>query len=369
MRKLLFAISILCLGNVVRAVDISDPMQFVFVGDRVQDFIDVVSVTNPRQVFRIDTSIHPDHIVVTPFAPIAMYADVQKRMAVFYDLEKKREVTAIELPLTPRHVVLDTTGSKIGISDSVDGGFVLINAYAMQIDIAIPDFPATGPVLFDPNDIDIYFTNSDTGSIGLLDTNTKEILEAQLSEADGARLSAPSRSLDARYIYVTNHASGEVLSINAFSQVIFRSFDVGANPARPYTTPHGEFLYLMDVASGRFVSVDQHRFRTFAETVFDHSVDLVAVGRFDRFSLFLSTAEKGWSMFDNAERATVASGRFRGTPIAVWGSADGKTAYVAFGDHAAIATVDLESHEVDYVAATRNGASGFAVGISNNVCH
>ena len=103
------------------AADISNPTKFMFVADRQDDVIDVISLDDAEVVHRIETSIHPDHIIATPFAPILMYTDIDARKAVFYDLEKQQETNAIDLPITPRHVVLDTTGAKIGISDDVDG--------------------------------------------------------------------------------------------------------------------------------------------------------------------------------------------------------------------------------------------------------
>jgi len=81
---------------------------------------------------------------------------------VFYDLKKQQETRTLELPISPRHVVLDTTGAKIGISDDVDGGFVLIHAYSRSVQFALEDFPATADVLFDPNDVDIYYSNDAT---------------------------------------------------------------------------------------------------------------------------------------------------------------------------------------------------------------
>ena len=96
---------------------------------------------------------------------------------------------------------------------------------------------------------------------------------------------------------------------------------------------------------------------------------LVAVGRFDRMNLLMSTAHRQWSVFDNVTQKIVASGEFRGSPISTLGSADGKTAYVAFADVAEVAAVDLANQAITYIPATDNGSAAFTVGLSNNVCH
>ena len=363
------ALVFLFLGGVAHGVDFSDPKRFMFVGDRINNVIDVISLDDNEVVYRIETSIHPDHIVATPFAPILMYADSSTKQAVFYDLKKRIEFEPIDLVVAPRHVVLDTTGAKIAITDEVDGGFVLLHAYKMGVEFVIEDFPATGDVLFDPNDVDIYFSDQASGSVGMLDMNTQRIFDMQLTDVEGQVLSAPSRSLDARYVYVSNTTTGEVYSLNAYSRIIFNTFEIGGKAARPYTTPQGAFLYMMDEASGRFVSVEQRGFTEYAEVSFAHGVDLVVVGRFDRMNLLASTSSRQWSIFDNVSQEIIAKGEFNGTPIEALGSADGKYAYVAFADAAEVAIVDLEDQIVSYAAVTDNGSGAFTVGLSNNVCH
>jgi len=362
-------IFLLLIAGQLQAADISNPMKLMFVGDRIDKIIDVISLDEGAVVHRIETSIRPDHIVATPFAPILMYADTDAKQVVFYDLKKRQESRTLDLPISPRHVVLDTTGAKIGISDDVDGGFVLIHAYRRDIQFAIDDFPATADVLFDPNDVDIYYSNQATGSIGLLDMNTQQTYEMPLTDETGQILSPPSRSIDGRYVYVANVTTGDVYSLNAYSRIIFNTFNIGGRPARPYTTPEGVFLYMMDQESGRLVTVEQQGFDRYAETIFDEGIDLVTVGRFDRMNAFMSSANRRWYIFDNVSKEVIKSGSFKGTPIGALGAADGKTAYIAFQDLAEVAAINLEKQTLDYIVATNNGSGAFTIGLSNNVCH
>lgn len=351
------------------AADVSDPTKFMFVADRSENLIDIVALGDAELVHRIETSLRPDHIIATPFAPILAYTNTEARKLVFFDLARQLEVKVVDLPVVPRHVVLDTTGAKIGITDSRDGGFVLVHLYKMAIEFAIEDFPATGDVLFDPNDVDIYYSNRSTASIGLLDMNTRRTYEMSISDTPGDEFTSPSRSLDARYVYVSNVTAGEVYSLNAYSRQIFNTFEVDGVPARPYTTPQGAFLYMMDKEGGRLVSVEQRGFTEYASVEFDHAIDLVTVGRFDRMNLFLSRSDRRWSIFDNVRQEIVARGEFHGTPIGALGAADGKIAYVAFSDVPSVAAVDLEDFTVTTIAASKNGSGAFTVGLSNNVCH
>lgn len=362
------AFSSLCSLN-ASAQDISNPRSLMFIADQSENIIDVISIKSLKPVYRIETSIRPDHMVVTPFSAVLVYTDIESKQLAFYDLRKKAEAKVIDLPVVPRHVVLDTTGTRVGISDNQAGGFALVDALAKNIELEIDDFPATQDVLFDGNESDIFYSNAATGSIGVLNTLTSETNEIPVTDQTGQKLTAPTRSLDGRYIYVSNISSGEVYGMNSFSGAIFKTFTLGGTPARPYTTPEGAFLYMLDQENGRLLSVEQQGFTQFADVSLGRGVDLVTVGRFDRLNLFMSTENRQWSIFDNIKRSVVDRGEFNGQPISALGSADGKFAYVAMAGKAEIAVVNLEKGSLKYIAATNNGSGAFALGLSNNVCH
>lgn len=347
----------------------SNPLKLMFVADAEENLIDVIDLDSREVIARIETKFPVDDLVATPFAPVLVYTNIEQKLVSLYDLREQRLAMEVRLPIVPRHMVLDTSGSKIGFSDSVDGGFVLFSAYGGSIIFELEDFPPSRDVLFDPNEIEIFYSNSATGSVGMIDTNLRKTLEMKVADIPGQILSAPSRSLDGRYVYVANEDTGEVYSLNAFSKTVNRSFKIGNAPARPYTTPDGAFLYMMDKDSGRFMSVEQNRFEQYVDTQIGAGIDLVTVGRFDRLSLFMSTEKQNYYLFDNISRTVVESGIFEHTPLDSLGSVDGRTAFVAFRDSPAVAFIDLESNEIEYVEATINGAGALAVGLSNNVCH
>ncbi len=365
---LAFAGVSLCHGE-TPAADISNALNLAFVADREEALIDVIDLSKGKVIFTIEAEFRADQLVVSPYAPTLLYTNNELKTAVFYDLANRKTTSRIELPMTPRQLVMDTTGLKAGASDARDGGFVLFSMTARNLAFALPDFPATGALLFDPNDVDVYYTNSESGSLGVLNINTQEYAEMALSDKPKQTLSAPSRSLDGRHIYVANKTDGEVYNINSFSKMVFKSFNTGASPARPYTTPQGTFLYLMDDVSGHMLTIEQGSFKSFADNHFETGVDAVAVGQFDRFNLFMSTSNPNYYFYDNLANKRVGAGQFEGQPLTIRGSADGRTAYVAFSDLAKVAMVDLENQAIRYFLATRNGAGAFTLGLSNNVCH
>ena len=302
--RILFAILLAYTCN-APAVDLSRPINFLFAADKTANIVDVIDLTNQQGVYRIETDYRIDDLVVTPYAYFLIYTNIENSKAVVYNLKDKKTEKEIDLPIVPRHVVLDTTGGKIGISDSVNGGFVLLSAYTHEITFYLEDLPATTDVLFDPNDIDIYYVNNESGSIGLIDMNTQRTYEIPLTEGGKTSYASPSRSLDGRYVYVADSVSGEVFSLNAYTRKIYNTFRIGDSPVRPYTTPEGYFLYMMDLDTGRFVSVDQNRFEEYADIILRKGINLVAVGRFDRLNLFLSTEHERYYLFDNTARQII----------------------------------------------------------------
>lgn len=368
--KYLFGL-LLLISSQAFSADIYNTLRNLYVADQAEPFFEVISLSKAEVIERVDTDYSIDKLLVSPSGPVLIYSNMKQRKVVIYNLRDKQVGKEFTLDFDPRHMVLDTTGAFVGITDSVNGGFALVSLARLTIDIQLPDFTKTGDILFDPNEIDIYFANSEKGSIGILDTNTKRIYEmplVKITEGTEVEFSSPSRSLDGRYVYISDTISGDVFTLNAYSKIVYQTFKIGDSPTRPYTTPEGIFLYLLDTESGRFKSYQQHNFSEFADTTLGVGLDLMTVGRFDRMSLFASTKNKNWYLFDNTMNRVVAEGEFKSVPIDAQGSVDGKSAYVAFRDIPEIAAIQLERKKVTYIDATENGSSSFSLA-TNNVCH
>ena len=360
----------LCLSSGLFAqVDISNPQRLMFVADADDPIIDVIDLQENEVIFRIETKQKVDDLVATPFAPVLIYTNIDKQLVSMYNLETQELAKEVILPIVPRHMVLDTTGSKIGFTDSESGGFVLLSAYGGQVLFTLEDFPPTTDVLFDPNEVDIWYSNDLDGSIGLIDSNVKKTFEIEVTDKPEQMLSSPSRSLDGRYIYAANETTGEVYSVNAFSKIIYKTFNIGTRPVRPYTTPEGVFLYMMDKDSGRFVSIEQHLFTEFDNTIIGEGIDLVTVGRFDRLNLLASTENHNFYIYDNNRKAVIEQGKLNFIPLDAQGAADGRQAYLASSDSPEVAIINLEDQQVSYIKAANGRVGAFAIGLSNNVCH
>ncbi len=360
----------LCLSSGLFAqVDLSNPQRLMFVADADDPIMDVIDLQENEVIFRIETKQTVDDLVATPFAPVLIYTNIDKQLVSMYNLETQELAKEVILPIVPRHMVLDTTGSKIGFTDSESGGFVLLSAYGGQVLFTLEDFPPTTDVLFDPNEVDIWYSNDLDGSIGLIDSNVKKTFEIEVTDKPEQMLSSPSRSLDGRYIYAANETTGEVYSVNAFSKIIYKTFNIGTRPARPYTTPEGVFLYMMDKDSGRFVSIEQHLFTEFDNTVIGEGIDLITVGRFDRLNLLASTENHNFYIYDNNRKAVIEQGKLNFIPLDAQGAADGRQAYLASSDSPEVAIINLEDQQVSYIKAANGRVGAFAIGLSNNVCH
>lgn len=363
-------VAFLCFSSGLFAqVDISNPQRLMFVADADDPIIDVIDLQENEVIFRIETKQKVDDLVATPFAPVLIYTNIDKQLVSMYNLETQELAKEVILPIVPRHMVLDTTGSKIGFTDSESGGFVLLSAYGGQVLFTLEDFPPTTDVLFDPNEVDIWYSNDLDGSIGLIDSNVKKTFEIEVTDKPEQMLSSPSRSLDGRYIYAANETTGEVYSVNAFSKIIYKTFNIGTRPARPYTTPEGVFLYMMDKDSGRFVSIEQHLFTEFDNTIIGEGIDLITVGRFDRLNLLASTENHNFYIYDNNRKAVIEQGKLNFIPLDAQGAADGRRAYLASSDSPEVAIINLEDQQVSYIKAANGRVGAFAIGLSNNVCH
>ncbi|MDG2087220.1 MAG: hypothetical protein P8J68_00550 [Arenicellaceae bacterium] len=350
-------------------VGLRNTPDFLFAADSKENLIDVVSVHTHKVVHRFQTKYYVDQVLATPNAPLLIYTNIEHKRIVAINLLDKTVYKDIALTMTPRHVVLDTSGVKLGISDSIDGGFVLLHAYSMEPILELPDFVPTPNVLFDPNEVDIYYSNNLSGAVGIIDSNTGKTWEMNLyPEATQSSFSSPSRSLDSQYIYVADKKTSKVFAVSAYTREVLQSYDVDT-PARPYSSPAGFFLYILDEKNGKFTAIEQHQFMPFAEVDLASGIDKVVVGQFDRMNLLLSTKNKNYYLFDNNSKTVTLENEFKYIPLSAEATADGKTAFVSFFDAPLIAAIDLADGSISYFDATNNGVGASTAGLSNTVCH
>lgn len=350
-------------------VGLRNTPDFLFAADVKDNLIDVISVHTHEVVHRFETKYHVDQVLATPNAPLLIYTNIEHKRLVAINLLDKAVYKDIQLTMTPRHIVLDTSGTKLGVSDSVDGGFVLYHAYSMEPILELPDFIPTTDVLFDPNEVDIYYSNSLNGAVGIIDSNTGKTWEMNLyPEAKESWFSSPSRSLDSQYIYVADKKTSKVFAVSAYTREILQSYDIGT-PARPYTSPAGYFLYMLDEENGKFTAIQQHQFLPFAEADLGSGIDTIVVGQFDRMNLILSTKNKNYYLFDNNSKTVTLEGEFEYIPLSAEATADGKTAFISFTEAPLFAAIDLDNGSISYFDATNNGVGTSAAGLSNTVCH
>jgi hypothetical protein len=100
------------------AADLSNPLKLMFVADAEENIIDVVDLDTREAVARIETKYPVDDLVATPYAPVLVYTNIEHRLVSLYDLREQRLAMEVTLPMSPRHMVLDTSGSKIGFSEA-----------------------------------------------------------------------------------------------------------------------------------------------------------------------------------------------------------------------------------------------------------
>ena len=112
--SILLSTSLLFSATAVAQVDISNPLRLLFAADTTNNIVDVVDLGEEQVVFRIETKYPVDDVIATPYAPVLVYTNIERRLISIYDLRKQELAREVELPITPRHMVLDTSGTKLG---------------------------------------------------------------------------------------------------------------------------------------------------------------------------------------------------------------------------------------------------------------
>ncbi|HEY5622755.1 MAG TPA: hypothetical protein VIV14_03265, partial [Gammaproteobacteria bacterium] len=73
------ALSIAAAGSAF-AQDISNPLRLMFVADAEENIIDVVDLYDEEVVYRIETEFPVDDVIATPYAPVLVYTNIERRL-------------------------------------------------------------------------------------------------------------------------------------------------------------------------------------------------------------------------------------------------------------------------------------------------
>ena len=172
-----------------------------------------------------------------------IYTNLEKRLVSMYDLRNKTVAKQVELPNRPHATWCSTPPAPRSASATARTADSCCSRPTEDRSCSHWKICRPPPTCSStPTRWTSGYSNSRDGTVGLIDSNVQRTYEIPVADEPGQALSSPSRSLDGRYVYVANETTGEVYGVNAFSKVIYKTFEVGASPARPYTTPEGVFL-------------------------------------------------------------------------------------------------------------------------------
>ena len=84
--SLVITASVFISGTAFAQVDISNPLRLMFVADATDNVIDVVDLIDEEAIYRIETKYPVDDLIATPYAPVLVYTNIERRLVSVYDL-------------------------------------------------------------------------------------------------------------------------------------------------------------------------------------------------------------------------------------------------------------------------------------------
>ena len=92
-----FSLAVSLCGTAIAQVDISNPRRLMFAADATDNIIDVVDLIDEEVVFRIETKYPVDDLLATPYAPVLVYTNIERRLVSVYNLRSQELAKEIVL--------------------------------------------------------------------------------------------------------------------------------------------------------------------------------------------------------------------------------------------------------------------------------
>ena len=368
-KKTLILITILIaamvLGNLQTPALAGDLAGYIFVASRRQAEITVIDSATDDVVGRIALPAIPSQVIALERGRRLAVGDAEARQVHFVDVLSGRVDRSVDVPVIPKVLHSNTTGTMLAILDPGAGSLALLPVRG-------------GPAWPVPNVNDVNYVAFDVkGRLlaahrsGVLVANAAGQREAELvvDPTNGA-VTNVAADPGGEYAFAVQSEHG-VVSVfdlrNTMRMLAALRLPVPVGGIVP--SPDSQFL-LIPVGGRAVASVSMWSLRETARIQGTATTSSVGLALFQSVAAIISRPERRLLLYDLRDRHEIAELRLPGTPEGGSSSPDGLKYYVALPDSGQIAAVNLVNrptlHLIDGVGV---GAWTVVPAVGINYCH
>ena len=221
-------------------------------------------------------------------------------------------------------------GAEVLMATQITDNVVFWTCCGNKSHLANVDSGGSDPVTvaIAPDGRTAYVTNADSGTVGVLDT---ESMTLAASFATGGKPWGAAVSADGETLYISDRIGGRLLAYRTSDRSLAASIAVGADPRGVALSPSGSRVYVANAGTGTVSTVDTALNAVVATVTVGGSPHWLAVSPDGRRLFVTNTTAESVCVIDTETAALAATVPLAATPEGLAILPDGSAVFVATG--------------------------------------
>jgi gliding motility-associated-like protein len=225
-------------------VSVSPDGKRVYVVNNSSNSISVINTGSNKVVTEIPVG-STNQVIVSPDNKLLYVADYGITTNIIRVINANTFAEAASIPLSgqPGGIAINADGSKLYVTNPLDGTVSVIDIATKTITATINVNSQPQGILVSPDGARIYVTNFFSNSVSVINTATN-VIESVISTP--ANPDAIAISPDGSNIYVANYGNGSVTVINTATATVLAIIATGTHPSAVDVSADGAFVYVVN---------------------------------------------------------------------------------------------------------------------------
>ncbi len=358
------------------APSLVDVEKFLFVPSRDAPEVTVIDSKSDRVVTRVVVSDIPRQILVSE-AVGAMVASFTDRSTLeMVDLSAPTSSVKIDLTIVPDFMVLSPDGYLVAAADGSRGSVTVVSLQKRQPLLRLSGFGDPGKLTFSVDGSQLYVV--DRLELAVVDIVQQSVIQ-RTALAKGAssdrkggnepRASALTRSPDGRYGFVSIASLDSLVVVDLSTFKPVKQIPVGGAPLRPYGTADGRLMLVPSDRDQSVTVIDTATLGVAATLPGAGDVAAINTGWFESLA-FVMSRQKRVVVLDLMKFGKVGDIELPASPGAGVVTSNGQKLYAPLADADQVAVIDTQAHKLaTFIGGVGRQPAAAILARSNNYCH
>ena len=358
----------LCLHHSAAFAGYDHGMRYAFVASSGEKTISIIDLHDRRLAETIQLQQTPDNIAASDRLDTLIIAYPSARQLGLIDLSSSSlRQDYYNLALSPDSMKLDTAGVKVAVYDRALKILELHHLQQRQLLLRMENVNTVEPLTFNQDGRYIFWVDAEDGQLHSSDLQG-HITSVELA-ANGAGLSAMTRSVDGSMGFVSDARAGKVHVVNLRRMALLKTIPTGKGPGRPWGAADGQVMLIPNTRGGSITAISTFSLDPLYTLEGITEPAAINTGWLDTTAAVMSTSGE-ITLINLLSKKIIKRLNLHGRPRAGVVTSDSRLLTLPVAGNGDLFIFDMKSLSVaERITGLPDDPGDASLAVSNNLCH